>query len=110
MIVEDNLLASFFDKCYNLNDDLNFIFNYSYKDIANSIIIKDYGFNGANYTVKVKKIIENEFISSDLLNDLDVLYMKITNMQLIEKLINFNLDKVLSISKVHIIISIEPIN
>lgn len=72
-------------------------------------MVKDKHFKGANYIIRICKSIENEFISQDLLNKNEILYMKIVNSEITKNIISFSLDDILPISKVHITAYIEKI-
>lgn len=109
IIIKEQLLDELFKKCYNLTQDIQYSFNYSDNEIEDSIIVKDKHFKEANYVIRICKSIENEFISQDLLEKKEYLYMKIENSEIIKNVLNFRLDNILPISRVHIIAYIEKL-
>ena len=89
--------------------DIQYYFNYTDDEVKDSIIVKNENFKEANYIIRIYKSIENEFISQDLLENKEYLYMKIKNSEIIQNIIDFRLDKLLPISKVHITAYVEKI-
>lgn len=109
VIIKEKLLDGLFKKCYNLTQDIQYYFNYTDDEVNDSIIVKNENFKEANYIIRIYKSIENEFISQNLLENKEYLYMKIKNSEIIQNIIDFRLDKILPISKVHITAYIEKV-
>lgn len=74
-----------------------------------SIIVKNKHFKGANCVIRICKNIENKFIAQELLNKNEFLYMNVVNSEVEKSIINFKLDDILPISRVHITAYIEKI-
>lgn len=81
------MIEQLLEKCYNLTQDIKYSFNFSDNETKNSIMVKDKHFKGANYIIRICKSIENEFISQDLLNKNEILYMKIVNSEITKNII-----------------------
>lgn len=109
ILLENNILESCFQQCYKLNSTSDIVFNFTNDIVDNVIIVKDANFDNANYVLKIKKHIENEFISSDLINKYDKLYMKINEHYLCEELAKYQFNTILPISKVRINAMFEKI-
>ena len=109
VINEEELLEQLFERCYDLKQYNRYILNFSDKEIKDSIMVKYNYFKGANCIIKICKNIENDFISKDLLNRNEYLYMNIDNSKMKKNIINFKIDNILPISKVHISAYIDEI-
>lgn len=109
IVNNEQLLEQLFEKCYNLTQDIKYYFNFSDNEMKDSIIVKNKHFKGANYVIRICKNIENKFISQELLNKNEFLYMNVVNSEIEKSIINFKFDDILPISRVHITAYIEKI-
>lgn len=109
IVNKEQLLEQLFKKYYNLTQDNRYYFNFSDNEMKDSIMVKDKHFKGANYIIRICKNIENKFISQDLLNKNEFLYMNVINSEIEKSIINFKFDDILPISRVHITAYIEKI-
>lgn len=107
--IKDELLDQCFHKCYNLNIDSQYVFDFSNAKDGNGNIVNDNFFEGANCIIYIEKVIENENLSCELLNKSETLYVKIKDMTLFNELENLKISRVLPISKVHINVQIEKL-
>lgn len=107
--VNDELLDQALYKYYNLNNDKQYIFNYSNKILIQEIKVKDNIFNGATHIIKVNKSNKNDFIENDLGKE-DILYIRVEDKIFANKLEKLNYRCIFPISKVQIKIKIEKIN
>lgn len=105
VIVGKEILDSLFQKHYNLSNNKEYTFNYSSNNIQNDIKVSDVNFDGANYSIKIRKRKNNK----DVLEESDILYIKIDDSIMNEEIVHFKLDKTLRISKVKVIVSIEKL-
>lgn len=110
VIVEKEMLASLFEKYYNLTNNTKYIFNYSFENLNTGIIVRDTKFKGANYVIKISKKIKNQFLINNVIDECNVLYIRINDCKSIKKIIDLKISKFLRISKIQIIVSIEKIN
>ena len=106
-INNQNTLEQFFNQCYNLNEGANVILSFIQSNV--SIIVKEEDFREANYIVTIKSKTKNKFLPEGMLDKIDYLYLNIKDVKLIKNPIDFKIDKVLKISKVHIVASIEKV-
>lgn len=106
-INNQDTLEQFFKQCYNLNEESNVIL--SFMQSNTKITVKEENFKEANYVIKIKSRNENKLLLESMLDKIDYLYLNTNNLKLLKNPIEFEINKILKISKVHIVASIERI-
>lgn len=107
--IKNELLDQCFQKCYNLNEFSQYVFDFSDDKDENTNIVNEKFFQEANCIIKINKVLKNENLQSELLEKSEILYVKIKDISLLMKLENLNIQKFLPISNIHINIKIEKL-
>ena len=111
VVNENSQISKSFDKAYKLNSEKdNIIFNYSNSNIKGSILVSEEYFNEANMVIKINKKIKNRYLPVTLLNDQELIYIKVESNEVIKKMKSLKINNILPISQLYIHISINDIN
>lgn len=121
-----NSLKNYIKQIYNFDESIvnykkDLFKNYTLSEIADKLklnlndikkefLVSEKDFNGANLVVRINIEMDNKYLPNNLLNNQEILYMKVTDINTMDKLKRFKVNNTFSISQVHISISTEDIN
>ena len=108
VISNETQLSESLEKVYKLNVEENaVILNYSDISIKDAILVNEEIFDGANLVIKISKKTNNEYLPKNFLDNYEFLYMKVENVDLINRIKEIKIDNILTISQISVSICID---